>query len=379
MKKLISLFLALLLFVTPAALAQPSFTDIQPDDWFAADVQTAVSRGLMQGVTATTFAPNSSLTRAMTAVILHRMAGEPSAVWIDWFSDVTANQWYSTAISWATTRSILSGVGDGLFQPNAPITREQFAVLLHNYAGYLELDTTVPSLNLNTFTDHNQISSWAVESMTWAVYHGLITGTTPTTLSPDGLATRAQGATLLVRYQDFLTSTGFEPAPTPTPEPTPEPTPTPTPPPITEPPNGSAFELEVLRLTNIERANYGLHPLQWNNNLGTAARSFSQRMNDEGFFAHICPDGFGHQARIFEAIRDEFQTVLSMGENLAAGVLTPQDTINGWMNSPGHRAAILNPTHTHIGVGEFNRGPNPSGSITPNSYIVTQKFLGIPQ
>ena len=150
----------------------------------------------MTGVSATEFAPNSTTTRAMIVAMLARLEGVTSAESAG-FSDVSDSEWYATAVNWAASAGIVSGFDDGTFQPNTPVTREQLAAMLMNYAQYKGLDTTARA-ELSHYSD--QPSAWASEAMSWSVAEGLIVGVTDDELQPQGNATRAQVAAILERF-----------------------------------------------------------------------------------------------------------------------------------------------------------------------------------
>ncbi|MEE0510778.1 MAG: S-layer homology domain-containing protein [Peptococcaceae bacterium] len=174
------------------------FTDVRAGDWFYDPVCYVYSQGLMTGTSATTFEPNTSLSRAMLVAVLHRLEGSPQASAGD-FTDVADGDWYAQAVNWAASVGVVNGFDDGTFQPNAAITREQMAAILRNYAQYKGLDVTASS-SLAHYTDANSVSDWAKESVAWAVEQGLISGMTIDTLQPQGLSTRAQVAAVLERY-----------------------------------------------------------------------------------------------------------------------------------------------------------------------------------
>ena len=115
------------------------------------------------------------------------------------FIDVSEGDWYAQAVNWAASVGVVNGMGDGTFQPNAAITREQMAAILRNYAAYKGLDVTATG-SLSTYSDAASVSDWAKESVEWAVEQGLISGMTVDTLQPQGLSTRAQVAAVLQRY-----------------------------------------------------------------------------------------------------------------------------------------------------------------------------------
>ena len=174
------------------------FTDVSEGDWFYDPVCYVYSQGLMTGTSATTFEPNTSLSRAMLVAVLHRLEGSPAASGSD-FSDVADGDWYAQAVNWAASVGVVNGFDDGTFQPNAAITREQLAAILRNYAVYKGMDVTATG-DLANYTDAASVSTWAKESVTWAVGENLISGVTDDTLAPQACATRAQVAAILQRY-----------------------------------------------------------------------------------------------------------------------------------------------------------------------------------
>ena len=184
--------------------AMMPFTDVKEGDWFYDSVKYVFDNSLMNGVSDTLFAPDANLTRAMLVTILYRLEGSPTVTTSASFTDVPGGQWYSDAIAWAETNEIVNGYGDGRFGTNDNITREQFAVIMYNYAVKKGHDTSAAA-DLAAYTDEGSISSWALNAMKWANAEGLITGRTATTLSPGGTATRAEAATILMRFvEDFM-------------------------------------------------------------------------------------------------------------------------------------------------------------------------------
>ena len=176
------------------------FTDVKETDWFYDAVAYAYTNGLFNGTSNTTFSPNDSMTRAMLATVLYRMADEPAGVGENApFTDVVMDSWYTDAVAWANENGIVSGYGNGLFGGNDSITREQLVVMLYRYAKFMKHDTAAAG-DLSAFTDAGDASDWAVEALRWAYAEGLITGRTATTIVPQGTATRAEVATLLMRF-----------------------------------------------------------------------------------------------------------------------------------------------------------------------------------
>ena len=173
------------------------FTDVSADDWFYDPVCYVYSQELMTGTSATTFEPNTSLSRAMLVAVLHRLEGSPQASVCD-FTDVAEGDWYAQAVNWAASVGVVNGFDDGTFQPNAAITREQMAAILRNYAQYKGFDTST-SGDLSTYSDAASVSDWAQESVEWMVGSGLLGGYDDNTLRPQGTTTRAEVASVLQR------------------------------------------------------------------------------------------------------------------------------------------------------------------------------------
>lgn len=191
--------------VTKPEQSQPTtawknpFTDVLPGSWYFDAVRYAEQNGLMSGVSATSFAPSATMTRGMIVTVLYRMEQEPDAKGTNVFSDVRSGSYCEDAIIWATGANLVSGYGESLFGPNDAITREQLAVFLYRYAAYKGYDVSARAL-LNGFADQEQISRYAYEAMSWAYAEGLISGKSTSTLAPLGEATRAEVATILMRY-----------------------------------------------------------------------------------------------------------------------------------------------------------------------------------
>lgn len=178
------------------------FVDVAAEKWYGDAVATVYAQGLMMGTAEDTFAPELVATRGMVVSILHRLAGSPT-VSAEVFEDVTADDWYGQAVAWAASEGIASGTSAETFSPNAAVTREQLAALLCNFAAQQGMDTTARS-DLSSFDDAETVSDWAQDAVSWAHAEGLLAGTSATTLSPQGEATRAQLAAMLVRFSDYL-------------------------------------------------------------------------------------------------------------------------------------------------------------------------------
>ena len=178
------------------------FTDVPANAWYAEAVRYVYEHGLMAGTSATTFAPDATTSRAMIATILWRMAGSPVVNYAMDFADVPEGQWYSEAIRWAASEGVVTGYGNGLFGTNDPITREQLATMLWRYAQTEGYDVSIgEDTNILSYTDVANLSEYAIPAMQWAVGAGIINGTgNGSTLTPQGQATRAQAAVMLMRF-----------------------------------------------------------------------------------------------------------------------------------------------------------------------------------
>lgn len=218
--------------------------DVKESDWFAPNVDYVLEHGLMNGMSQTHFAPNTTLTRAMAVTVLYRMAGEPEVPDEAMFLDVDPGQWYGDAVGWAARMGVAQGYADH-FRPNDKITRQELVALLYRYehleapqvrAGEMDLipepgpelepsypeivlpeevpeptwpdlPTTLPDwiLGAGTYTDLDLIADWAVEPFVWAIETGIITGNSDGTLNPQGKALRCQFAAMIQRYHQAIT------------------------------------------------------------------------------------------------------------------------------------------------------------------------------
>ena len=188
-------------FVVTTQKTMP-FTDLS-GHWAAEAITYVYGNSLMNGTSDTTFAPDESLNRAMLATILYRLSGEPAAAGEGkTFMDVAPDTWYTSAVAWASANGIVSGVGDGKFAPTQAITREELATMFYRCAKYSKLDTSAKG-DLSKFADNDQIAAWASDAMAWAVGTGLISGKNTNVIDPTGTATRAEVATILMRFTEL--------------------------------------------------------------------------------------------------------------------------------------------------------------------------------
>lgn len=177
------------------------FSDVRIADWFYNDVKYVYEKGMMAGTAADVFAPNATTTRAMIVTILYRLEGSPAVTGTSAFVDVPAGQWYTDAVNWAAANQIVKGTSATTFAPNASITREQMAAILYRYAQYKGYDVTKKA-DLSGYSDNGQVSAYAKDALAWANAAKLINGVTNTTLAPQGNATRAQVSAILHRFCD---------------------------------------------------------------------------------------------------------------------------------------------------------------------------------
>lgn len=216
-KRLLSLALALCLVCsllpgTALAAGENPFTDVPASHWAHDDITYVYENDLMNGTDGSLFSPESATTRAQVVTVLYRLAGQPAADWANPFWDVPASAWFHDAVTWAWENDITGGVSSTHFGAGNAVTREQLATFLYRYAQDQGYDTSARA-DLSGYSDAGLVSSYATEALSWANATGLITGTTGTTLSPQGSATRAQVATILSRFcQDVIPGGYVSPA-----------------------------------------------------------------------------------------------------------------------------------------------------------------------
>ena len=216
-KRLLSLALALCLVCsllpgTALAAGEKPFTDVPASHWAHDDITYVYENDLMNGTDGSLFSPESTTTRAQVVTVLYRLAGQPAADWENPFWDVPASAWFHDAVTWAWENDITGGVSSTHFGAGNAVTREQLATFLYRYAQDQGYDTSARA-DLSGYSDAGLVSSYATEALSWANATGLITGTTATTLSPQGSATRAQVATILSRFcQDVIPGGYVSPA-----------------------------------------------------------------------------------------------------------------------------------------------------------------------
>lgn len=177
------------------------FTDVAKD-WAYAGIEYCYRHGLMNGTDETAFAPKTAMSRAMVVTALYRLSGAPQGAPDAGFADVPQNTWYTDAVNWAAEAGIVNGVGGNDFAPDRTITRVEFVTLLYRYGDYCGEDVSARQ-DLSSFIDGKEVAPWALEGAQWAVAVSLIQGAPAEgglALNLQGVATREQAATLLMRY-----------------------------------------------------------------------------------------------------------------------------------------------------------------------------------
>ena len=191
-------------FTAVEAKGLPSFTDVTSGDWFYDAVAYVYDKGMMEGTTDTTFAPTMNLTRSMIAQVLYNLEERPEAPGAAGFPDVAADAWYADAVNWAAARGIVKGYDTGAFGPEDSVTREQLAAILYRYAQAKGYDTTQGGMAVREFSDSASISDWAQTAMSWAVNAQVLSGKGNGVLDPQGTATRAEVAQMLMNFGEHV-------------------------------------------------------------------------------------------------------------------------------------------------------------------------------
>lgn len=180
--------------------SKTKFNDVSANDWFASAVDYVTGKGMMNGTADNTFSPKANTTRGMVVTVLYRLENQPSTSAAS-FTDVASGAYYANAVAWANANGIVSGYGSGKFGPNDKVTREQLAAILYRYAQYKKYDVSVgEDTNILSYDDAQSISSYAIPAIQWACGAGVVTGKSGSKLDPKGYATRAEVAAMLMRF-----------------------------------------------------------------------------------------------------------------------------------------------------------------------------------
>ena len=185
----------------PATDVFAPYNDLDKTKWYADGIHYVLESGIMNGVGNGKFGPGNATSRAMIAQILWNMEGKPIVNYAMRYTDVDADAWYAEAVRWATAQGIMSGYGYNKFGPNDDMTREQLVTIMYRYAQYKGVDVSVgEDTNILSYDDALTVSEFAIPAMQWAVGSGAVSGRTNTTLNPKDTATRAEIATIIMRY-----------------------------------------------------------------------------------------------------------------------------------------------------------------------------------
>lgn len=180
--------------------SETKFNDVSANDWFASAVDYVTGKGMMNGTAENTFSPKANTTRGMVVTVLYRLENQPSTSAAS-FTDVASGAYYANAVAWANANGIVSGYGSGKFGPNDKVTREQLAAILYRYAQYKKYDVSVgEDTNILSYNDAQSISTYAIPAIQWACGAGVVTGKSGSKLDPKGNATRAEVAAMLMRF-----------------------------------------------------------------------------------------------------------------------------------------------------------------------------------
>ena len=365
---------ALCLSLTIPASAAGSFADVSPtrDAWCYTQVMQASEAGLMNGYGSSLFGKNDPITRGQMVQILYNYYGEDSGT-NSGFSDVPSSAWYAKAVTWASKKGVVSGYSNGTFGPNNKLTREQMVTILYNVADKPATNTSA----ISQYSDYYQVASYAADGFAWAVSNKVVSGTSSTTLSPRGTATRAQVAVILIRYLENVEGVQFPEVNGGSTQPV-EPTPTKPDASNSQNSDGTTNAAYVNSLCDVGKSNdypttgdasspnangfytkanvdisgaklqYDVIPYvnaflaKHSNLIGTLSSPWGITMHwvesDEAeeytllraketysYFEHERPDGQG----------------LITGENLYRGYSNAQSVIKAWENSSGHSSAML--------------------------------------
>lgn len=335
---MLSFIIALTVTVTPAN-ASSQFPDVTGNHWAIEEINFLSNQEIIKGFEDNTFRPNQTVTRADAAIMIARaLELDPTKATTATFQDVSEDFYAYGAINAVAAQGIIEGFG-GNYSPRSPLTRGQMAAILErafDFSGTSDLEFRDIQPNHLFYADIQAL-----------VANKITVGYPDGTFKAGNAMKRAEFSAFLARALDerFRESVQIKPV-------TPE---------LEE---ITQFEQQVLDLTNAEREKRGLSPLQLDEETQKVARSKSEDMRDQQYFAHTSPT-YGSP---FEMMSEFGITYRTAGENIAAGQTSASEVVEDWMNSEGHRKNILNPDYTHLGVG-YAKG----GSM---QHYWTQMFIG---
>lgn len=199
------LCIVIMLLSTFSAYAASQFTDVKQGAWYEEHISYAVENGIFNGTSATTFSPNTNMTRAQFVQVFANISNVDTSNKnvSSSFSDVPSGKWYTAAVKWAAENGVVNGMGDGKFAPEQPVTREQMCVMLVNYVEKFQKKSLDSTINAQTFKDDAKMASWAKDSVYKCAKAGLVNGVGNNMFDPQGTTTRAQGATFFSNFHKY--------------------------------------------------------------------------------------------------------------------------------------------------------------------------------
>ncbi len=377
-KQFISILCAAAMSCSAGAADVSSFSDVRPSAWYHDAVNYVCENGLMNGTSDTSFSPNATTSRGMIVTILYRLAGSPDLPESNWgypYADVDSGAYYSMPVYWARMNDLVTGYSDTQFGPDDVITREQLTAILYRYADYLGLDTDTGFIpdKYYDFSDYQTVSRYATNAVSWCVNKGIVNGSDGR-LNPQGTATRAEVATILMNVEDILNEN--EPAEPETPvSPDGQPAPDDADSEVTDdnqtitdeisqrPTGKSAVDeyggywdydlsnatfdaINDLREENgLPRLAYSLQVQEW---ADIRSKELVGAYRDNLYGAHYRPDGTP-----FVTVGKGCNT-----ENALLGLATTdaQENLNKWYGSLGHRENMLNTCSKTAAVSTYVQG-----------------------
>ena len=188
-----------------STMTSGTFTDVSSGDWYYAAVKYAYENNLLSATGTKTFSPNTNASRATIISMIYNNEGQPSTSTSSGYTDVSGSSWYASAVSWGTRKGIITGTTSLTFSPNGEVTREQLASMLYRYAQYKGADVTnTVATNIKKYSDSSRISAYALDAMCWACNNNLLTGKSDSQIDPQGYATRAEVAAMMMRLNNNL-------------------------------------------------------------------------------------------------------------------------------------------------------------------------------
>ena len=380
-KRFVSFLCAATITCSVHAAALTNFTDVHLSDWYHDAVTYVSENELMNGTSGTTFSPNATTSRGMIVTILYRLAGSPDMPEGNWgypYADVDASAYYSTPVYWARENDLVTGYSNDRFGPNDPITREQMAAILYRYADYLGLDTNngfIPD-KYYEFPDYQTVSRYASKAMSWCVNHGVINGSNGK-LNPQGTATRAEVAQILMNAESVLNETGPVEPETPA-EPDEQPLPQPVPDDTSENTDDNQTVTDEIALRPTGKSAVDEYGGYWDYDLSNATFDAINDLREENGLPRLAyslkvqewADIRTHELWIVDErdgdishTRPDGSVFASVGygcnaENALIGLITTnaQENLNKWYGSLGHRENMLNTRSKTTAVSTYVQG-----------------------